>query len=42
MVTEQESDQRTAWPPNTPGAREAEGDIQHLTPIPESLLLTLI
>ena len=21
-----------AWPPNTPGAREAEGDIQQLTP----------
>ena len=25
-----------AWPPNTPGTREAEGDIQQLTPTPEN------
>ena len=30
------SDQDKAWPPNTPGAREAEGDIQQLTPTPEN------
>ena len=25
-----------AWPPNTPGAREAEDDIQQLIPTPEN------
>ena len=30
------SDQGKAWPPNTPGAREAEDDIQQKTPIQEN------
>ena len=29
------SDRGKAWPPNTPDAREAEGDIPYLTPTPE-------
>ena len=29
------SDQGKAWETNTPGAQEAEGDIQKLTPTPE-------
>ena len=30
------SDQDKAWPPNTPGTQETEGDIQQLTPRPEN------
>ena len=30
------SDRGKTWPPNTPGAREAKGDIQQLTPIPKN------
>ena len=30
------SDQDKAWPPNTPGAQEAKGDIQQLTPTTEN------
>ena len=29
-------DQDKSWLPNTPGTREAEGDIQQLTPTPEN------
>ena len=32
ITTRRKSDQGTAWPPNTPGAREAEDDIQQQTP----------
>ena len=35
-TTTRKSDQVKAWPPNTPGAREAEDDIQQLTPTPEN------
>ena len=30
------SDQGKAWPPNTPGARETDDDIQQLTLTPEN------
>ena len=30
------SDQGKAWPPNTPGAQEAEDDIQQQTPTPKN------
>ena len=35
-ITQQETNQDEAFPPNTLGAREAEGDIQQLTPTPEN------
>ena len=35
-TTTRNSDQVKAWPPYTPGAQEAEGDIQQLTPTPEN------
>ena len=33
-TTTRNSDEGKTWPPNTPGARQAEGDIQQLTPAP--------
>ena len=33
--TTRNSDRDKAWPPNTPGALEAEGDTQQLTPTTE-------
>ena len=35
-TTTRKCDQGKAWPPNTPGAREAEDDIQQQTPTPEN------
>ena len=35
-TTTRMSDQDKAWPPNTPGAREAEDDIQQQTHTPEN------
>ena len=35
-TTTRNSDQGKDWPPNTPGAREAEDDIQQHTPTPEN------
>ena len=35
-TTTRNTDQDKAWPPNTPEAQEAEGNIQQLTPIPEN------
>ena len=35
-TTTRKSDQGKAWPPNTPGAQEAEDDIQQKTPTPEN------
>ena len=35
-TTTRNSDQDKAWPPNTPGAQEAQGHIQQLTPTPEN------
>ena len=34
-TTARKSDHGQSWPPNTPGGREAEDDIQQQTPIPE-------
>ena len=36
MTTTRRSHQGKAWPPNTPGAREADDDIQQQTPTRES------
>ena len=36
------SDQDKAWPPNTPGAEEADGDIQQLTNTQENNTLGFI
>ena len=35
-ATTKNSDQDKAWPPNTPGTQEAEGDNQQLTTTPEN------
>ena len=35
-TTTRKSDHVKAWPQNTPGAREAEDDIQQQTPTPEN------
>ena len=35
-TTTRKSNQSKAWPSNTPGAREAEDDIQQQTPTPEN------
>ena len=35
-TTTRKSDQGKAWPPDTPGALEAEDDIQQQTPTPEN------
>ena len=35
-TTTRNSYREKAWPPNAPGAQEAEGDIQQLTPTPEN------
>ena len=35
-TTTRKSDQGNVWQPNTPGAREAEDDIQQLAPTPEN------
>ena len=36
MTQPHETDRDKAWPPNTPCAQDAEGDIQQLSPTPEN------